>query len=222
MTHGARAATARRGGFAGCALALALAPMSAATPATAAPPTTRTAAAPVPGRHVGIVISGVGAFCVMWHPGITGDAVLNAVARVNYRSDGVIVQIDGAPASGTADDTHFWSYWHDTAGRWEYSRVGEGGYAPAAGEVEGWNYDDGDRTPPPPARRAAGLYAAVCRSPDGAQHAPSDAPGASSGSTRAAAAGAGGSPAPTLLAVGLVAVLLGGGGLAAANRRRTR
>lgn len=221
MTGVARAGMSRLGGFAAAALAGALASISAAGPAAATSASTA-AVAGTAGNHVGIVISGVGAFCVQWHPGITGDDVLNAVARVNYRSDGVIVQINGTPASGTADDTHFWSYWHDSAGRWEYSRVGEGGYTPAAGEVEGWSFDDGAANPPPPARRPHGLYAAVCGGPDGATPTPSDAPVGSGEAPRAAAASAGGSPVPTLLAVGLVAVLLGGGGWAAARRRRVR
>ncbi len=58
--------------------------------------------------HVGIVIAGDKTACVAWHSGMTGDDVLHAVAKVTYRYDGLIVQIDGKPSSGTADNTHYW------------------------------------------------------------------------------------------------------------------
>ncbi|HET6878031.1 MAG TPA: LPXTG cell wall anchor domain-containing protein [Jatrophihabitans sp.] len=228
MTGTARARAARLGGCAAAVLACALAAGPAAGAAAASPTRSApaaTAAARRPPDHVGIVIAGIGSFCVEWHPGITGDDVLNAVARVDYRSDGVIVQIDGRPASATADDTHFWSYWHDTGTRWEYSQVGEGGYTPAAGEVEGWSFDDGAAKPPPPGRRPQDLYTAVCGRASRTAHA---APGATPAAARAtrgaadAATGDRGSATSTLLAIGIVAILAGGGGWAAARRRRAR
>jgi hypothetical protein len=117
-----------------------------------------TAAAP---GYVGIVIAGNGYACVPWHSGISGDEVLNDAATVTYRRDGLIVQIDGDPSSGTADASHYWSYWHDTGPAWHYSTAGGSGYRPAAGSVEGWSYVDGG-TASPPAQAASGLYAAIC------------------------------------------------------------
>ena len=117
--------------------------------------------------HVGIVIRGKGARCIAWHKGITGDWLLNKVARVVYRqSDGLIVQIDCTPASATADATHYWSYWHDVQGTWKYSSAGASGYQPAAGTVEGWAYDNGGQQPPKPDNTPAGLYSAICGSAD--------------------------------------------------------
>ncbi|HEU5266366.1 MAG TPA: hypothetical protein VFU35_06680 [Jatrophihabitans sp.] len=116
--------------------------------------------------YVGIVIAGHGSGCVKWHAGITGDAVLNAMAAVRYRNDGLIVQIDGQPASAHADATHYWSYWHDTHGSWVYSGAGASASQPAAGTVEGWAFVNGRSQPSPPARSAGGLYRALCGSRD--------------------------------------------------------
>lgn len=128
-------------------------------------------AAPRPG-YVAIVIAGHGYGCVRWHSGITGDEVLNDVASVRYRQDGVIVQIDGAPASGTADDTHYWSYWRDTGSAWQYSNLGPSNVTPAAGSVEGWSYDDGQAQASPPPQSPAGLYRRLCGSRDVASPTP--------------------------------------------------
>ena len=112
-------------------------------------------------HYVGIVIGDRYA-CVRWHSGITGDDVLNQAATVTYRSDGIVLTINGAPDPPHADDTHYWTYWHDTGARWQYSAFGASGYRPAAGTVEGWNYDDGQAHPPPPASDPSGLYASIC------------------------------------------------------------
>jgi hypothetical protein len=134
------------------------------------------AAAAAPG-YVGIVIAGHGYECVPWHPGITGDRVLNVAASVNYRPrDGLIVQIDDDPSSPKADVSHYWSYWHDTGSSWQYSDSGASGYSPAAGSVEGWSYVDGG-TASPPAQGAVGLYAAICGSRDVTQASHSAKPG---------------------------------------------
>lgn len=116
-------------------------------------------------HYVGIVI-GERYACVRWHAGITGDDVLNRAADVTYRSDGIVLTINGAPDPPHADDTHYWTYWHDTGARWQYSPVGASGYRPAAGTVEGWNYDDGQAHPPPPASDPSGLYASICGARD--------------------------------------------------------
>lgn len=137
-------------------------------------PGTTPAQADAKPTYVAVVIAGHGTGCVRWHSGITGDDVLNNVASVRYRRDGVIVQIDGAPGSGTADDTHYWSYWHHAGHGWTYSDVGAGGYQPAAGAVEGWSYDDGHANPPPP---PASSYAGSCGARD-PRPAPRPAPSA--------------------------------------------
>lgn len=138
------------------ALRLALAGALAVGSAFAGAPTAPADAAP---SHVAIVIAGQGTACVAWHSGITGDEVLNDVASVRYRTDGLIVQIDGVPASAKADDTHYWAYWHDTGSGWRYSSSGASGYQPAAGTVEGWAFNDGGSSAPQP---PSASYAAIC------------------------------------------------------------
>jgi len=129
---------------------LASAVMAGAVTVGPAPPAT---AAPA---HVAIVIAGDRTSCVLWHAGITGDEVLNAVASVGYRrSDGLVNQIDGIPADKRVLPD-YWSYWHNSGSGWVYSSVGASGYLPAAGSVEGWIYSDGN-TPPPTVS-----YAATC------------------------------------------------------------
>ena len=97
--------------------------------------------------HVAIVIAGDKTACVAWHSGITGDEVLNAVAHVDYRRDGLINQIDGVPADKRADDTHFWAYWHNLGKGWVFSGEGAGTYLVHAGSVEGWAF--GNKAKPP-------------------------------------------------------------------------
>jgi hypothetical protein len=129
-------------------------------------------AAPVKPSHVAILIAGKGARCVAWHKGLTGDQALNEVATVTYRSDGIILQIDGSPKSDTADDTHYWSYWHDVSGSWRYSSEGASSYQPAAGTVDGWAYDNGHSSAPPPKAGPQGLYESICGSKDRASAPP--------------------------------------------------
>jgi hypothetical protein len=116
---------------------------------------------------VGIVINGGNVSvtrCVA--AGQSGDAILNLVASVNYRPrDGIITQIDNYPAAGvTTDDNHYWAYFHNTGSGWAYSNVGANGYVPAAGTVEGWNYDNGSSIKPAPAPPAVS-FASICGSP---------------------------------------------------------
>ena len=96
------------------------------------------------------------------------------MASVNYRQDGLIVQIDGTPSSRKADDTHFWSYWHNTGSGWTYSSEGASNYSPKAGTVEGWHYINGSSRKTPPS--SSGSYAALCGK--------LDTPKATRGSTR--------------------------------------
>src|SRR5256885_1509353 len=131
------------------AVAVALAGIVPASPAAAATP-----------HHVAIVIAGHGVACVPWHAGITGDEVLNDVATVKYRpTDGLITQIDGTPANNRADETHYWSYWHNTGAGWRYSSVGASSYQPRAGTVEGWHFINGSSTATPPPLRS---YSSIC------------------------------------------------------------
>jgi hypothetical protein len=117
------------------------------------------AVASAPG-HVAIVIAGVGVGCVPWQHGISGDTVLNDVARVTYRSDGLILQIDGKPADATANATHYWAYWHETSSGWHYSSLGASSYLPKAGAVDGWSFGGGTSSSHVrPPRRS---YASIC------------------------------------------------------------
>jgi hypothetical protein len=124
------------------------------------------ARAAVKATYVGIVISGHGSGCVKWHSGITGDEILNDIASVHYRRDGLIDQIDGQPSPPHADSTHYWSYWHDTGSSWTYSGTGASGSTPSAGTVEGWSYVNGASSSSPPAQSPGGLYASLCGSKD--------------------------------------------------------
>lgn len=113
--------------------------------------------------HVALVIAGQGSYCVRWFSGITGDQVLRAEASVAYRRDGVLVQINGYPSSGTADNTHYWAYWHNTGRGWTYSTEGPNTFTPQPGTVEGWAYDNGGSTAPQP---PAVSYSAICGGAD--------------------------------------------------------
>jgi hypothetical protein len=145
----------------------ALAVAAALTVIGVAPASGAAAARP---RHVAIVIGGHGVACVPWHSGITGDEILNDVATVKYRpTDGLITQIDGTPKNNTADETHYWSYWHNTGSGWRYSTTGAGAYQPKAGTVEGWHFINGSSTATPPAARS---YSSICHDTDAAAPAP--------------------------------------------------
>lgn len=124
--------------------------------------------------HVAIVIAGDKTACVSWHSGITGDDVLNAVASVAYRpSDHLIVQIDGVPSSATADNTHFWAYWHNAGKGWVYSEEGASYFNPEPGTVEGWAYGDQAKPPLIP-------YSSICQDTSTPSPTPTPKPPASS------------------------------------------
>ncbi len=122
---------------------LAIGAIGAAPAATASP------------SHVAIVIAGDKTACVAWTSGMTGDDVLNAIATVHYRQDGIIDAIDGFPNPPHADTSNFWAYWHSTGSGWVFSNLGASSYHPSAGTVEGWAY--GNQVKP-----AATSYASVC------------------------------------------------------------
>lgn len=123
------------------------------------------AAASTSAQHVAIVI-GSGTACVSWHSGINGAQVLTAAAdQVIWGTGphaGFVVKINGV-GQNPPDDTHYWSYWHDTGSGWRYSSVGANSYQPAAGTVEGWSYVDGapEASPPPTTS-----YKAICGGED--------------------------------------------------------
>ena len=102
----------------------------------------------VPPHHVGIVVGGVGTACVPWDDGLTGAEVLDDEYTVVIGRQapyaGFVLSINGIPASGThPDNTHYWAYWHDFGGGWNYSSDGASGYRPKAGTLEGWSYQTG-------------------------------------------------------------------------------
>ena len=105
--------------------------------------------------HVAIVIAGDKTACVPWTSGMTGDDVLNRVATVHYRQDGIIDAIDSFPNPPHADTSNFWAYWHNTGSGWVFSSLGASSYQPKAGTVEGWAY--GNQIKP-----AATSYGSVC------------------------------------------------------------
>jgi hypothetical protein len=126
--------------------------------------------------YVAIVIAGDKTACVPWHSGITGDDVLNAVANVHYRRDGLIDAIDYRPDPPYADNTHFWAYWHNTGGGWVFSDLGASSYSPKAGAVEGWAY--GDQAKPPLVSYGSICYSRITTPP--ASRTPTTKPATSS------------------------------------------
>jgi hypothetical protein len=94
--------------------------------------------------------------------GGTGDSILNSVASVAYRRDGLIVKINSTPSSGLADNTHYWAYFHNTGSGWAYSNVGASSYRPAPGTVEGWRYSNGANPGPNPPSLT---YSQICSPP---------------------------------------------------------
>lgn len=180
--------------------------------AAVAIPVTPAAAAPT---HVAVTISGHGSVCFAWHSGMTGDDLLNAVASVQYRQDGLIVQIDGTPASAKADNTHYWSYWHDTSGTWQYSSVGAGSYVLQPGAVDGWSYDDGASSAPRPGQDPSGLYAAICAGRDPVARSSAPAPPHRTTTTtrapRRTSTGRAGGPAPSVQSASSAGVRSPGG-----------
>lgn len=145
LVAGAALAVVATGG----ALAGPAAPARAATPA-----------------HVGIVVAGLGSYCVPYRSGMTGADVLNAHFDVVYGQAppyvGFVFTIDGV-GNTRPDNTHYWAYYHGGGGSWTYSGSGAATYRPRPGTVEGWAYDDGGSSAPQP---PATTYAALCGSLD--------------------------------------------------------
>jgi len=103
--------------------------------------------------------------CVTVPSGASGLDVLDARASSLGRpaprlgDGGLVCAIDGYPTSGCAPDDpgggyDYWTYWHRARGAsgWSYSTKGADGYRPAAGDEEGWAWQqggpEGARKPP--------------------------------------------------------------------------
>lgn len=113
--------------------------------------------------HVAVVVAGVGQACVP--AGGDGLQTLSSAFTVTYgqrQYAGFVLEINGVGTT-TPDDTHYWSYWHDTGSGWQYSSTGGSGYYPPAGSIEGWSFDDGQASAPPP---PASSYASICAGRD--------------------------------------------------------
>lgn len=113
--------------------------------------------------HVAIVVAGVGQACVP--AGGDGLQVLSSAFTVTYgqrQYAGFVLTINGK-GTDQPDDTHYWSYWHDTGSGWQYSSTGGAGYYPPAGSIEGWSYDDGQTNAPAPPSTS---YGSVCAGRD--------------------------------------------------------
>jgi hypothetical protein len=100
------------------------------------------------------------------------DALAAAVGSDNvaYNDTGLVCAIDGYPVNGVQDCTatsgseyYYWSYWHGSSGSWSYANDGPGGQTVAAGDVEGWRYEDpGPASPAADSPSPTPDYARIC------------------------------------------------------------
>ena len=98
---------------------------------------------------------GTDTYCATTPRGSTGSDVLDVRAAALRRPPpvyqrGLLCSIDGYPTTGCGDsDGHggyrYWAYWHREPGAasWTYAGTGPDGYQPAAGETEGWAFQNG-------------------------------------------------------------------------------
>jgi len=98
---------------------------------------------------------GTDTYCATTPRGSTGSDVLDVRAAALHRPPpvyqrGLLCSIDGYPTTGCGDsDGHggyrYWAYWHREPGAasWTYAGTGPDGYQPAAGETEGWAFQNG-------------------------------------------------------------------------------
>jgi hypothetical protein len=65
--------------------------------------------------------------------------------------DGLVCQIDGAPACADTTSSTYWSYWYRAPGSrtWVYANEGAGTHNPRPGSTEAWVWQDGGKTAPP-------------------------------------------------------------------------
>jgi hypothetical protein len=83
--------------------------------------------------------------------------------ELTTNTSGLITQIDGRPAHPDPYRS-YWAYFTDAGAGWRYNGLGPAGTHPAAGSVEGWNYEPADareHVPPP-----AASYAQICAGRD--------------------------------------------------------
>jgi hypothetical protein len=107
---------------------------------------------------VGIVVDGrllggtVLTGCADGDPDSGFDALRRAGFAYTPRPrDGLVCQIDGAPACSDTTTTTYWSYWWRAPGsvRWRYATEGPATHDPAPGSTEAWVWQEGGRRPPP-------------------------------------------------------------------------
>jgi hypothetical protein len=65
--------------------------------------------------------------------------------------DGLVCQINGAPACADTTSSTYWSYWYRAPGSrtWVYANEGAGTHNPKPGSTEAWVWQDGGKTEPP-------------------------------------------------------------------------
>jgi hypothetical protein len=65
--------------------------------------------------------------------------------------DGLVCQINGAPACADTTSSTYWSYWYRAPGSrtWVYANEGAGTHNPKPGSTEAWVWQDGGKTAPP-------------------------------------------------------------------------
>lgn len=112
-------------------------------------------------KHVAVVVTGIGMKCV--DVGGTGlDVLARAYKSSTWNPAGFVLTINGRGTTHP-DDTHYWSYWHQSGNGWVYSTMGGASTHPAAGSVEGWSYVDGQQSASPP---PAASYMSICAGKD--------------------------------------------------------
>jgi hypothetical protein len=143
--------------------------------------------------------------CVTVPSGSTDAQALAVVDQQTsaFANSGLLCSIDGYPPNGVSDcdassgdDYYYWSYWHGSTGSWVYANDGPAEQVVAAGDVEGWRFED-----PGPASPAAAKpgpspdYETIC--PQAATAATTTTAAPTTTTTAAPTAGAGSAPPTT-------------------------
>lgn len=116
-------------------------------------PTVAASAAPA-AKCVGLVVDSgqsTKTGCVPYQSGITGADLLKKTGhKVAYESNGLLCQIDGYPKECKSDNTHYWSYYIEPAGKtaWTYASKGPTTQKAQAGEIEAFVYQNGKSRKP--------------------------------------------------------------------------
>jgi hypothetical protein len=85
----------------------------------------------------------------------TGVEALTSAGYQPQTSSGLVLKIDGLPATGAFGANSYWTYWHATENgdgtwsSWSYSQLGAGSYHPVRGAAEGWRFVTVDTMNPP-------------------------------------------------------------------------